>query len=323
MSIGIVVIGRNEGERLRRCLESLPGSIEHVVYVDSGSTDDSVETACSMGAEVVALDVTVPFTAARARNAGFARLRELTVDLQYVQFIDGDCELNEDWLLHAADFLTAHPDVAIVCGRLRERYPHDSIYNMLCDIEWDTPIGEAKACGGIAMIRSIAFEEVDGFMSRLIAGEEPELCIRLRQVGWKIWRIDAEMALHHAEMKKFFQWWKRSVRTGYTFAEGAYLYGSLSERYNVKQSRSSWIWAVVIPLSVLFTFLGIGSCGLLLLAIYPAQVLRLTLRGHRTRRENYLYALFLVLGKFPQLLGQIKFYLCQYQRSNPQLIEYK
>lgn len=157
MSIGIIVIGRNEGERLRRCLASLPGAEKNLVYVDSGSTDDSVTIACSLGVEVVALDGKIPFTAARARNEGFARLKELVADLKYVQFVDGDCELNKNWLQQAASFLTDHPNVAIVSGRLRERYPHRSIYNMLCDIEWGLPVGEVTTCGGIAMIRSDAF----------------------------------------------------------------------------------------------------------------------------------------------------------------------
>jgi glycosyltransferase involved in cell wall biosynthesis len=69
---GLVAIGRNEGERLRRCLISAQGVYDHVVYVDSGSSDDSVALAESFGAVVVVLDTARPFTAARARNAGFA-----------------------------------------------------------------------------------------------------------------------------------------------------------------------------------------------------------------------------------------------------------
>ena len=49
--------------------------------------------------------------------------------------------------------LANQPNLAIVCGRLRERFPEQSIYNRLCDMEWDTPVGETKACGGIAMMR--------------------------------------------------------------------------------------------------------------------------------------------------------------------------
>ena len=154
---GIVAIGRNEGERLRRCLESVVGRGHAVVYVDSGSTDGSVERARSFGAEVVELDLSVPFTAARARNAGFARLEQVAPDVALVQFVDGDCEVAPGWLDLARAMLDERPDVAVVAGRRRERHRDDTPYNRLADLEWDTPIGEAAACGGDAMIRVKAF----------------------------------------------------------------------------------------------------------------------------------------------------------------------
>ena len=114
---GVVVIGRNEGERLRACLLSVMHT-GPVVYVDSDSTDDSVRMARGLGAEVMALDLTVSFTAARARNAGFKRLMELAPDLSYVQFVDGDCEVVAGWLAIAMEFLMAHPQVAVACDAI-------------------------------------------------------------------------------------------------------------------------------------------------------------------------------------------------------------
>ncbi len=223
---GAVVIGRNEGDRLRICLESILHLAVQTVYVDSGSTDSSVKMARDIGVEVVQLDMSIPFTAARARNEGFNRLLELEPGISYVQFVDGDCEMQHSWSEAALCFLQQHEYVAVVCGRRRERFPERSIYNLLCDIEWNTPIGEAKACGGDAMMRVQAFSGVQGFRNNLIAGEEPELCVRLRQAGWKIWRLVEEMTLHDAAMNRFSQWWKRSVRAGYAFAEGAAIHGA-------------------------------------------------------------------------------------------------
>src|SRR5262249_40970901 len=91
-SYGIVAIGRNEGLRFQRCLASLPGSAI-IVYVDSGSVDGSTHRAQQHGALVVELNDETPFTAARARNAGYAKLKSLAPELKYIQFIDGDCEL--------------------------------------------------------------------------------------------------------------------------------------------------------------------------------------------------------------------------------------
>jgi len=321
--LGVVAIGRNEGERLKKCLESVVGIAQRVVYVDSASIDGSAEMARLMGIEVVSLDVRIPFTAARARNEGFKRLRELAPDLAYVQFVDGDCELVDGWLERAANFLGDHEDVAAVGGRLREKYPARSIYNMLCDIEWDTPTGEAKTCGGIAMMRAGAFERVRGYRPDLIAGEEPELCVRLRTAGWRIWRLGEEMALHDAAMTRFGQWWKRMLRGGYAFAQGADLHGAPPERHCVRESRGIWFWGLGIPVGVLGLVLWWGGWGLVLLLIYPLQIVRLFMRGRRSPRENWWRALFLVIGKFPEMFGQTKFLFHRHLGGQSRLIEYK
>lgn len=320
---GIVAIGRNEGERLRGCLESAIVSTAPVVYVDSGSTDGSVPLARSAGCEVVELDRREPFTAARARNEGFASLRMLAPDLRYVQFVDGDCEMAAGWLSSAAEFLDAHPAVAAVCGRRRERHPGRSIYNFLCDMDWDRPIGETSACGGDAMIRADALVAVNGYRPSLIAGEDPELCVRLRAAGWRIWRLDEEMTLHDAAMTRFAQWWKRSVRTGYAFAQGAHLHGAPPERHCVRESRSAWFWGLGLPLAALGLTAWWGPAALSLLLAYPLQVARIAVRGGRSARENCLHAIFLVIGKFPETIGQLNFLAHRLVGGKSRLIEYK
>ena len=321
--VGLVAIGRNEGDRLRKCIESVVGQVIKVVYVDSGSTDGSVAMARSHGVAVVELDMTRPFTAARARNEGFRRLREEAPGLDYVQFVDGDCEVVPGWLEKAALFLDEHGDIAVVCGRRRERFPDRSVYNMLCDMEWDTPVGEARNCGGDAMMRAKVLESVGGYRADMIAGEEPELCVRLRSSGWKIWRLGEEMTLHDAAMGRIGQWWKRNKRAGYAYAHGAYLHATPSERHGVKQSRSAWIWGLGIPVLTIGLILWCSVWGFALLLIYPLQIVRLALRGTRSAHENWWRALFLVLGKFPELAGQINFLYNRLSGKTARLIEYK
>jgi glycosyltransferase involved in cell wall biosynthesis len=317
MSTGFVVIGRNEGERLARCLASVANRV--LVYVDSGSTDGSVALARERASAVVELDPATPFSAARARNAGFKRLLELEPQLDYVQFLDGDCELAPGWLAKAERFLAENPRVAAVCGRLREKHPQRTVYNLLCDIEWDAPRGEARACGGIAMMRVVALAAARGYRADLVAGEEPELCARLRAAGWRIWRLDAEMAAHDAAIARFGQWWRRTLRGGYAYAHLAALHGAPPERLGVRESRSAWLWGCGLPLLAVGLTPWWGAWALGLLAAYPLQVLRLALHGARSPSENWRHAFFLVLGKFPEFAGQLKF------RLEPQarLIEYK
>ena len=241
MTLAAVVIGRNEGDRLIRCLASLKGHFASIVYVDSGSTDGSVTVARSAGAIVVELDMTVPFTAARGRNAGVTHLFSHNIDPDFIQFIDGDCELHPSWIDTASAFMKGAPDVAVACGRRRERNPEGTIYNWLIDLEWNTPLGEADACGGDALVRSEALLAAGGYNPDLIAGEEPELCLRLRQAGWKIWRIDAEMTLHDADIRRFGQWWLRMRRGGHSYAEGAFLHGATQERYLDRRLQLCWV----------------------------------------------------------------------------------
>jgi len=323
--VGLVAIGRNEGERLRQCLLSVIGKAERVVYVDSGSTDGSIELARSLGVDVVELDLSIPFTAARARNAGLTRLLEVDRQIEFVQFIDGDCEVVEGWLDSAQSKLAAQPNLAVVCGRRRERFPEASIYNCLCDIEWNTPVGEAKACGGDSMMRIKAFQQVGGFNPALIAGEEPELCVRLRQAGWKILRLDAEMTWHDAQIIRFGQWWKRALRAGYAYAEGAWLHGHEPERHWVRESWSIWFYGLLIPLLTLGLAWSTKGLSFLLLGIYPLVAYRLYHRGQQAlkSKDAGLYALFCVLGKFPQLQGQIQFHLGRLLRRRQVLVEYK
>lgn len=322
-NVGVVAIGRNEGERLVKCLESVARSAHAVVYVDSGSTDDSVTTARSMGIDVIDLDLRIPFTAARARNEGFQRLHQLYPKLTYVQFVDGDCEIADNWILNAAAFLEKREDVAVVCGRLREKNPDLSIYNTLCDIEWDRPAGNIKACGGIAMMRIEAFRDVGGFRADLVAGEEPELCVRLRLAGWKIWRVGEDMALHDAAMTRFGQWWKRAIRAGFAYAQGAHLHGGTAEQHGVHESRSAWVWGFYLPVSSVALAVAFGPWAFLPLLIYPLQITRVALQGRRTTRENCLYAFFIMLGKIAEALGQIKFVIHKWSGRRSRLIEYK
>jgi GT2 family glycosyltransferase len=323
--VGIVAIGRNEGERLRRCLESVVGKADIVVYVDSGSVDGSVEMARSLGVAVVELDLSIPFTAARARNTGLARLLEIDPRIEYVQFVDGDCEVVDGWLDRAQQELNANPEVVVVCGRRRERFPDASIYNRLCDIEWDTPVGEAKACGGDAMMRVAAVQQVGGYNPQLIAGEEPELCVRLRQKGGKILRVDAEMTLHDAQMTRFGQWWKRMLRAGHAFAEGAWLHGAPPECHWVRESRRGLLWGLVLPGLALGGAWFTHGWSLLLLIAYPLtayRVFRSMKRSGLAGNQALLYAVFCTIGKFPEAQGQLRFYWGKLLGRRSKLIEY-
>jgi GT2 family glycosyltransferase len=324
MKFGVVAIGRNEGERLRRCLASLSVLAAPVVYVDSGSTDGSVKLARDMsGVEVIELDMGFPFTAARARNAGLRRLREISPNLEYVQFLDGDCELIQGWLEDAISFLDTHANVAAVCGRRRERYPEHSIYNWLCDREWEGPVGDVRYFGGDVMLRVHALQGVDGYRDDLIAGEEHELCVRLRKAGWRIWSLDRDITLHDAAITRFDQWWLRALRSGYTFAQGVYLHGGPPEHHYVWQARRAWLLGLSLPLACFISGLVFGPWGWAAWLIYPLHMLQKIVCKPGPLRDRTRLALFSVLVRFPEVSGQIKFLWDRLLRRQARIIEYK
>lgn len=322
--VGAVVIGRNEGERFRRCLSSLAGRVAPIVYVDSGSTDGSIEHARTQGVDVVELDTTIPFTAARARNAGFDRLQAIAPDAAYVMFVDGDCEVDPGWLAAAQSFLEERPEYGVACGRRRERFPKASVYNYLCDREWNTPIGDADACGGDAMMRAAAFIEVDGYNPSLIAGEEPELCIRLRAAGWKIRRLDHEMTMHDAAMTRFSQWWMRAVRAGHAYAEVSAMHDDPSSRRRASKSMKSVAWAIVLPAAALGLSGLTRGASLALLLLYPVNVARIAFRlRDEGERRPWTVASFLMLSKFPEALGWLRYQTGRITGKRSAIIEYK
>lgn len=316
--VGVVVIGRNEGERLRRCLTSLQAPGCSIVYVDSGSTDGSLQLAKELRASCVELSCDIPFTAARARNAGLKQLLQVDSRINYVQFVDGDCEVAPDWLGSARSFLAGHPGHAVVFGRRRERHPEASIYNRLCDLEWSGPPGDTRSCGGDAMFRAKPLVEANGYREDLIAGEEPELCVRLRASGWKVRRLDCAMTSHDANLLRFSQWWRRIRRSGYAFAQGAWLHGRSPERHWRRETSRALGYGAAIPMAIACAVLW-TPWALLLVFLYPAQALRIALRD----RTDLLHAWFLVLGRFPEAIGALQFFADRFRSKTRPLIEYK
>ena len=323
--VGVVVIGRNEGPRLLKCLDSVLGHCRHVVYVDSDSTDQSVSEAKARGVEVVELDKSTPFTAALARNEGFGRLLEMAPEIRYVHFVDGDCELEANWLGRCRSEFEGRDSLAVLCGTLRERYPEASIYNRLFEMELNCDAGEVDACGGIFMIRADAFEQVGRFKPKIIAGEEPELCLRLRRKGWKIVRLEDDMGWHDAAMTYIAQWWTRMVRSGHAYAEGFAMHGWSPDRYCVRECCQIWAYGCSIPFVALALAWFTNGLSLWLLMVYPAQIWRIT-RGRRKRgeapRQAILYSVFVMLAKVPQCMGQIRYWANRCRGRVPKIIEY-
>ena len=326
-TLGAVAIGRNEGDRLKACLNSLVPLCERVVYVDSGSSDDSVAFARSLGVIVVELDTATPFTAARARNAGFQAL--LAGDgldgggldgggLDLVQFVDGDCKVQPGWLEAGAAALAANPDLGLVTGWRSEIHPLASVYNQMCQVEWRRPAGPITACGGDMMVRIKDFRQIGGFDPTVIAAEDDEFCLRLAQAGWKLERLPVEMTLHDAAMTRFGQWWRRALRAGHGFAQ----LGRMHPPHFLRERMRVWAYGLVLPLLFVLGLLTSGWISLAVLALYALSWWK-TWRGLSGQPMAARQAALLTLAKIPNLLGMLTYHQRRRKGEDMRIIEYK
>ena len=329
--IGVVVIGRNEGERLKASLTSLKG-IAHIVYVDSGSTDGSQAYARRKGIEVVELPVPPKFTAARARNAGIEALLKRAPDLTKIQFVDGDCTVEPDWIETASAALNADPQLGGVFGRRREIAPQRSVYNRICDVEWNVPIGPTLATGGDAMFRVDALKAVSGYDPALIAGEEPDMCLRMGRAGWRFARIDAPMTRHDAQITRFGQWWRRAKRAGFAAASHVARHGGKSLPGDIGQVKRMIAWAGLLPsLLIFFLLLSLVEerfvyVAMLVPTLYVLQWLRLVRAEQRTMPNLELAAkagALRVVHQFAALAGLFSYWRGRLLGKERGLIEYK
>lgn len=317
-----IVIGRNEGLRLLACLDSLVQQGVEIVYVDSGSVDGSVAAARAAGALVVELDETLPFTAARARQAGFDALAE-TEDLpEFVQFVDGDCIVVDGWIAAGEAALNADPELGLVTGWRAELYPERSVYNALCNCEWRRPAGEIVVCGGDMLVRSAAFVEAGGFDGAVIAGEDEEFCLRLGKAGWKLHRLPEEMTLHDADMMLFKQWWQRAVRGGHAYAQ----VGWMHPPYALREQFRAVVYGALFPILALWGLLFNGWIFVAVLAVYLASYIRTKnglVESGLPYWEAWRHARLMTLSKVPNILGIVMFHWRRLMGRRMQIIEYK
>lgn len=320
--LAAVAIGRNEGARLAACLASLRGEVERVVYVDSGSTDGSPALARAAGAELVALDPRLPFTAARARNAGFEALRAGGLP-EFVQFLDGDCRLEPGWIAAAAAALEADPGLALVTGWRTEEDPRRNAFHAMTELEWHQPAGEIAACGGDMMVRAGVFDALGGFDPLVIASEDEEFVLRLRKAGHRALRLPRVMTHHDIAMTRWRQWWRRNLRSGHGFAE----VGDRHPPHFRAERRRAVVFGLLLP-PALIGGLALGLWWLWLPALAVQAVVFARVAAY-ARRQGLSPGLALqvaglfALAKLPQAFGMLRYRLRRRAGAAPRIIEYR
>ncbi len=326
--VSVVVIGRNEGERLERCLSSVAKMCREsfeteVIYVDSGSTDDSVEVASRLGATTVSLTLVRP-TAALGRNAGW-RLAQG----KFVLFLDGDTVLNPHFVAQSlCDFTEG---TGVVWGHRRELHPSASVYHRVLDLDWVYPVGESAFCGGDALFLRNVLERTGGFDVNLIAGEEPELCRRILEFGYVIEHVDRAMTGHDLGITLFGQYWRRATRAGYAYAEVSDRFSSTPNPFWRRESRGNYFRASVL----VFSAVSASVATLLLATLWPLALWSIIfglLAGRTAWKARWkssewsvllLYGFHSHLQQVPICLGQLRYRVNRQRGRQADLFEYK
>ncbi len=329
-SLAVVIIGRNEGERLRRCLESVqqmdnPFASLDIIYVDSDSTDNSPSIAAEFGARVLTVKPERP-AAAIGRNAGW---QAATAD--YVLFLDGDTILNPQFVRKAWESLQSDDWIAVVFGHRRELDPKASIYQQALDLDWIYPLGDFDFCGGDALMRRDVLQAVGGYNPDLIAGEEPEMCQRMRARGYKIRHIDQAMTLHDLALHRWSQYWRRSVRTGHAYAEVSNLLSDTPEPLWKDAAAKNWRnAAIILGLAGLSVLASIGLMSVLPVLLFIGFFLAISVRSawkNRWKTEDkmtlFWYGLHSQFQHLPIAFGQLNYYWLRRKGQRQRLIEYK
>ena len=330
--VSVVVIGRNEGRRLAACLESInathaEGYATEIIYVDSDSTDGSPETAAALGARVIRVKPQRP-SAALGRNAGWNAAKG-----QFILFLDGDTLLHPDFVGRALAELR-DPAIAIVWGHRRELAPHQSLYVRVLDLDWVYPPGDSEFCGGDALVRRDALDRVGGFDQSLIAGEEPEMCRRMRALGYRIVHIDAPMTQHDLALTTFRAYWRRAFRAGHAYAEIAARFRHSPDPLWQREAQRNLIHGGALlsaPLVLLLTVALLNQPALLV-ALASQCALAFALLARTARRcawksgdalGCWLYAVHSHVQQLPILFGQLAQRLDARRGRQRGLIEYK
>jgi cellulose synthase/poly-beta-1,6-N-acetylglucosamine synthase-like glycosyltransferase len=328
LDISVVVIGRNEGPRLARCLSSVQAAewqnlCWELIYVDSASSDNSLAVATRLGARVLELGAARP-SAAAARNVGW---RAASGEL--VLFLDGDTELHPLFVPRAVAAL-ADTDVVAVWGHRRESLPGQSVYTRVLDLDWIFAPGRSDYFGGDALVRRQALAEVGGFDDALVAGEEPELCRRLRARGGQIQHIDAPMTLHDLAITTARGWWTRAERAGLAYAQVAARFAGTDDPLWQREARRNRIHGgavLALPILLLVALwlwpaLGLGLM-LAVLALGARSAWRCRWKCPGQPMLACAYALHSHLQQVPILAGQWRWWRLQRARRAPELIEYQ
>lgn len=222
--VSVIIKCLNEEKRIAATIESALKAVAaiggEVVLADSCSTDRTVEIAQQYPIRVVQLAHPRERCCGIGPQLGYQHSRG-----EFVYILDGDMEMNSGFLEQAITFMNLHPDVAGVAGRMVEQNTHSLEYVGRSErAETHMQPGQVDRLDMGALYRRNAIEAVGYFSDRnLHSYEEFDLAVRLRALGWRLWRLPVDAANHYGHDAPPYQLLMRRWRNGYIWGLGELL----------------------------------------------------------------------------------------------------
>ena len=202
-------------------IESALGAVARVggevVLADSYSTDRTVELAMNYPVRIVQL------THADERCCGVGpQLGYQHCVGEFVYILDGDMQMLEGFLEEALEVLERQPDVAGVGGRVVELNTESLEYVAREQrVVSHRRAGSVDRLDGGGLYRRSAIEAAGYFSDRnLHSYEEYDLGVRLRSLGWTLWRIPRGAVNHFGHDAPPYRLLMRRWRTRYVCGLG-------------------------------------------------------------------------------------------------------
>ncbi len=266
--LDIVIIGKNEEKVLQKTFTSVIKACTifekefknkpNVIYIDSNSTDSSILIAKRNSIKYKV--ITGETTPAIGRIEGVTETNS-----KYIFFLDGDTEVDENWLVEGVQFLEQNEKVAGVGGRLTFNiYNSTSKLMWSNDNYWNTSSSVENiydGVGGTFLYSRKAYLKSGGFSTRYVNTEEFDLMLKIIARGYEVKRLNIPMAIHNDFKTKKESFIKRYLLTKNNFISGKVCRNAPKTKKTLKTMfYRFWLYMLHLPLMlIVLFFLLIGN----------------------------------------------------------------
>jgi N-acetylglucosaminyl-diphospho-decaprenol L-rhamnosyltransferase len=260
--VSIIIVSYNTGDVIAACLNSLLSDRKYsteIFVVDNASSDESVELIKNNYPSVNLITNT--------ENRGFAAANNQALQLcrgNYVFFLNPDTIVKSGSIERAVEFMETHPQIGLAGtkivdqkGFIREtvayQYPGQRYERTFPEL-----IGFIASVSGASMFSLLSvIKKIGGFdEDYFLYGEEEDLCLRIRKLGFEIGYIENAVIVHlkgYSERQSTMEEvWKIRVASEYLFYKKHYSQRVVKRIAKINRLKALWR---IVTISLTYHFL--------------------------------------------------------------------